>query len=153
MSTEPQKPVAKPYAGPRLRRYFFTGLVIIAPAAITIWATLWVIDTFDGMVKPWIPEYYNPDTYLPIKLPGFGLICAFALITLVGFFAANLVGRTLLSVGWILIAGVVAERQARVDRGRVHRRRRRKHRRPALDVGGGDRTHDRGAARIATAFP
>ena len=97
MSTEPQKPVAKPYAGPRLRRYFFTGLVIIAPAAITIWATLWVIDTFDGMVKPWIPEYYNPDTYLPIKLPGFGLICALLLITLVGFFAANLVGRTLLS--------------------------------------------------------
>jgi uncharacterized membrane protein len=49
------------------------------------------------VVKPWIPEAYNPDTYLPVKLPGFGLISALALITLVGFLAANLVGRTLIS--------------------------------------------------------
>jgi uncharacterized membrane protein len=97
MSIEPLKPVIKPSGFPHMRRYFFTGLVIIAPAAITIWATLWVVDKFDSLVKPWIPEAYNPDTYLPVKVPGFGLICALGLITLVGFLAANLVGRTLLS--------------------------------------------------------
>ena len=96
MSIEPPKPVIKPSGFPHVRRYFFTGLVIIAPAAITLWATLWVVDAFDNVVKPWIPETYNPDTYLPVKVPGFGLICALALITLVGFLAANLVGRTLL---------------------------------------------------------
>ena len=83
---------------PRLRRYFFTGLVIIAPAAITIWATLWFVEKFDGFVKPLIPDYYNPDTYLPFKIPGFGLILAIVTITLVGFLAANLVGRTLLGL-------------------------------------------------------
>ncbi|MBG1231645.1 DUF502 domain-containing protein [Aestuariivirga litoralis] len=80
----------------RLRRYFFTGLVIIAPAAITIWATLWFIERFDNIVKPLVPQAYNPDTYLPFKVPGFGLVVSIAVITLVGFLAANLVGRTLL---------------------------------------------------------
>ncbi len=82
----------------RLRRYFFTGLVITAPAAITIWATLWIVGSFDGLVKPWLPSLYNPDTYLPIKIPGFGLIFALLVITLVGALAANLVGRTLIGL-------------------------------------------------------
>ncbi len=83
---------------PRLRRDFFTGLVIIAPTAISIWAAFWVVDKFDSLVIPWLPGAYNPDTYLPIKIPGFGLLLALILITLVGALGANLVGRTL--IGW-----------------------------------------------------
>jgi uncharacterized membrane protein len=80
----------------RLRSYFFTGLVIAAPAAITIWATIWFITIFDAWVKPFIPSRYNPDTYLPFKVPGFGLVFALIAITLIGFLGANLVGRTLI---------------------------------------------------------
>ena len=82
----------------RLRSYFFTGLVIAAPAAITIWATIWFITFFDGWVKPLIPAAYHPDSYLPFKIPGFGLVFALIALTLLGFFGANLVGKTLL--GW-----------------------------------------------------
>jgi uncharacterized membrane protein len=82
----------------RLRRYFFTGLVIIAPAAITIWATIYFVTFFDSWIKPLIPSAYNPDNYLPIRLPGLGLVFALIGITFVGALAANLVGRTLL--GW-----------------------------------------------------
>ncbi|MFN0194432.1 MAG: DUF502 domain-containing protein [Aestuariivirga sp.] len=82
----------------RLRNYFFTGLVITAPIAITIWATYWFVTLFDAWVKPFIPAYYNPDNYLPFELPGFGLIFALASITIIGALAANLVGRTL--IGW-----------------------------------------------------
>jgi uncharacterized membrane protein len=95
MSDETPKPIIRSVTFPRLRRYFFTGLVITAPAAITIWATLWVVDKFDGLVKPWLPAAYSPDTYLPFKIPGFGLVFALAAITLIGALAANLVGRTL----------------------------------------------------------
>ena len=77
----------------RLRRYFFTGLVIAAPAAFTIWATLWVVGIFDGWVKPWIPVRYIPDTYLPIRIPGFGLVITLAAMTLLGALAAYFVGR------------------------------------------------------------
>jgi uncharacterized membrane protein len=82
----------------RLRRYFFTGIVIIAPAAITIWATLWFIETIDDIVKPLLGPYINPDNYLPFHLPGFGLVVALFSITLIGFLAANFVGRALLSL-------------------------------------------------------
>ncbi|MDE2384246.1 MAG: DUF502 domain-containing protein [Alphaproteobacteria bacterium] len=90
-------PAPAPGLFQRLRRYFFTGLVITAPAAITIWAAFWVVDRFDAVVKPWLPSTYNPDTYLPFKIPGFGLLFTLALITLIGALAANLVGRTLIS--------------------------------------------------------
>ncbi len=98
MSTEQPKPTLRAARFPSLRRYFFTGLVIIAPAAITLWATLWFVEKFDSLVEPMIPSTYIPDTYLPFKIPGFGLIVAIVVITLVGFLAANLVGRTLLSL-------------------------------------------------------
>jgi uncharacterized membrane protein len=82
----------------RLRTYFFTGLVILAPVAITVWATVWFIGFFDSWVKPLIPGTYNPDHYLPFKVPGTGLVFALLIITFVGFLGANLVGRTI--IGW-----------------------------------------------------
>ncbi len=82
----------------RLRAYFFTGLVITAPIAITIWATYWFVTLFDGWVKPLIPAIYNPDNYLPFEVPGYGLIFALIAITFIGALAANLVGRTF--IGW-----------------------------------------------------
>lgn len=81
----------------KLRAYFFTGLVITAPVAITIWATYWFVTIFDAWVKPLLPAVYNPDNYLPFKVPGFGLLFALVTITLIGALAANLVGRTLIS--------------------------------------------------------
>ena len=96
------KPAALPAARVsllgRLRAYFFTGLAITAPIAITIWATLWFVNIFDAWLKPYIPSYYNPDTYLPFKVPGFGLIFALIAITMIGALAANLVGRTLIGI-------------------------------------------------------
>jgi uncharacterized membrane protein len=82
----------------RVRTYFFAGLAITAPIAITIWATLWFVDIFDRWLKPYIPDVYNPNTYLPFNVPGFGLIVALISITLIGALAANLVGRTLLGI-------------------------------------------------------
>lgn len=105
-SPEPPKPIETVDIGPkphgsflgRLRAYFFTGLVITAPIAITIWATYWFVTFFDAWVKPLIPAVYNPDTYLPFEVPGYGLIFALISITLIGALAANLVGRTF--IGW-----------------------------------------------------
>jgi uncharacterized membrane protein len=80
----------------RLRTYFLTGVVITGPVAITIYLTWWVITLVDGWVKPIIPRIYLPETYLPFAIPGFGLVVAFLLLTMLGFLTANLVGRTLL---------------------------------------------------------
>jgi uncharacterized membrane protein len=82
----------------RLRAYFFTGLVITAPIAITVWATYWFVTMFDAWVKPLLPAAYNPDTYLPVQLPGLGLIFALIAITVIGAMAANLAGRTMIAI-------------------------------------------------------
>jgi uncharacterized membrane protein len=83
----------------RLRNYFLTGFVICAPLAITAWLTWSFVRWVDGWVKPYIPLRYTPDAYLPFAIPGFGLVVALLLITLVGFLTANLIGRTVVDWG------------------------------------------------------
>ena len=87
----------------QLRNYFLTGLVICAPLAITLWLTWSFILWADSWVKPYIPAIYTPDTYLPFPVPGFGLATALLLITIIGFLAANLIGRTIVSFGESLL--------------------------------------------------
>jgi uncharacterized membrane protein len=82
----------------RLRNYFLTGFVVCAPLAITAYIAWSFIGWVDSWVKPYIPDAYNPDTYLPVKVPGFGLITALVLITLIGFLTANIIGRTVISL-------------------------------------------------------
>jgi len=83
----------------RIRNYFLTGLIVCAPVAITIYIAWSFIGWVDGWVKPYLPQAYNPDNYLPIAVPGFGLLVAFLLITLIGFLTANFIGRAILGYG------------------------------------------------------
>lgn len=83
----------------RLRNNFLAGLVICAPIAITIWLTWTFIHWADSWVKPYIPARYNPESYLQFAIPGFGLLIALVLITLVGFLGKNLIGRSVLQFG------------------------------------------------------
>jgi uncharacterized membrane protein len=83
----------------RLRNNFLTGLVICAPIAITIWLTWTFIRWADSWVKPYIPARYNPESYLQFAIPGFGLLTALVLITLVGFLGKNLIGRSIVAFG------------------------------------------------------
>jgi uncharacterized membrane protein len=85
--------------GARLRNYFLTGLVVAGPLAITAWLIWSFITWVDDLVRPVIPAIYRPETYLPWKIPGSGLVIAFFALTMLGFLTANLVGRTLLQLG------------------------------------------------------
>ena len=83
----------------RLRNYFLTGIIIAAPISITMYITWSFITLVDRWVKPFIPQIYNPDTYLPFPVPGVGLIAAFLGLTMLGFLTANLFGRTIVTYG------------------------------------------------------
>jgi uncharacterized membrane protein len=103
-SNTPQEPTPAEAASgigitPRLRNYFLTGLVIAAPLAITIYIVWWLVQWIDGWVKPLIPSRYNPEQFLPFAIPGIGVVLAIVLITLLGFFTANLLGRSLITYG------------------------------------------------------
>jgi uncharacterized membrane protein len=83
----------------RLRNYFLTGFIVAAPLAITVYIVWSFIGWIDSWVKPYIPAAYSPDTYLPFALPGFGLLVAVFIITMIGFLTANFVGRSIVRFG------------------------------------------------------
>ena len=85
--------------GRRIINYFLTGLIIAGPVGITLYIAWWIIGVIDNLVTPFIPKVFNPTTYLPFEIPGYGLLVALITITLLGFLAANLVGRTLVQIG------------------------------------------------------
>src|SRR5689334_8965031 len=78
----PAQPDEAPLAHPkpshglmgRIRTYFLTGLVLVGPIYITLNLTWWFINWVDELVRPLFPVAYRPETYLPVKIPGLGLV-------------------------------------------------------------------------------
>src|ERR1700727_643371 len=97
----PEEPASDVHSGfvARFRNYFLTGLIVAGPIAITFYLTWWFVTWVDGLVRPFVPIAYRPETYLPFGLRGSGLIVAFIALTLLGFLPANLIGRTLVDLG------------------------------------------------------
>jgi uncharacterized membrane protein len=91
------------HASARLRNYFLTGLVIIGPIAITLYSTWHFINVVDAWVKPYVPRIYNPESYLPFPIPGLGLLFAVLGLTVIGALTANLLGRSLISAGEMML--------------------------------------------------
>lgn len=101
---DPAPPRPGPSGRARLRNYFLTGLIVAGPLTITLYITWWFITLVDGWVKPLVPQAYLPESYLPFAIPGFGLVVAFTALTLLGFLTANLVGKSLIGAGELLLA-------------------------------------------------
>jgi uncharacterized membrane protein len=97
-SPDEELPDAHPGLMARFRNYFLTGLIVAGPVAITLYLTWWFVTWVDNLVRPFVPMAYRPETYLPFGLPGSGLIVAVIALTLLGFLAANLIGRTLVDL-------------------------------------------------------
>jgi uncharacterized membrane protein len=85
--------------GAGIRTWFLTGLIIAGPLAVTAWIVWWFVTTVDNLVKPLVPKSVWPENILPFHVPGIGVVMAFIGLTLLGFLAANLAGRTLIRLG------------------------------------------------------
>ena len=89
--------------GARLRNYFLTGIIIVGPVAVTVYLIKWFIDFADDYMKPLIPSAYLPETYLPFAIPGIGVLVGIVGLMMIGFLGANLLGRSLISGGEIVL--------------------------------------------------
>jgi uncharacterized membrane protein len=92
--------------GGSLRSYFLYGLVAVGPLTVTLWLVWWFIDTVDHWVEPLIPTAYLPERFLSFRIPGFGVLLIAISLTLLGFLARNLLGRSLISLSEMFV-GVV----------------------------------------------
>ncbi|NKB56831.1 MAG: DUF502 domain-containing protein [Alphaproteobacteria bacterium] len=95
---------------PRLRAYFFAGVLVTTPLAATFLVAWWFIGVVDDYIVPMIPDGWNPDHYLKetvgleIGLPGLGLVVLLIVITLIGALTAGFLGRLVLTIGERILA-------------------------------------------------
>lgn len=82
-----------------LKTYLFTGVLVTAPVAITLYLAVELFTYIDKNVTALIPEKYNPETYLPYGLPGLGVVLLLLFLILVGMMTANFIGRAMMKFG------------------------------------------------------
>jgi len=72
------------------RRYFLTGILAILPLGISAWVLYKVFITVDSNVSPLIARWIGHE------IPGVGFAATVVFIFLVGLFASNIIGRTII---------------------------------------------------------
>tara|TARA_Y100000590_G_scaffold177461_1_gene202643 strand:- start:2 stop:628 length:627 start_codon:yes stop_codon:yes gene_type:complete len=78
----------------RLRNYFITGIVVLVPIGITLYLTKFFISVSSKL----IPEEINPNSYLPILIPGLEIFLAVIFITLIGYLSLSFIGKKILQL-------------------------------------------------------
>lgn len=76
---------------PRLRRYFFVGLIVIAPVGFTVFVLRWIFERLDAILGEPL------QVALGIRVPGLGFLLLALVVLLVGWIVHRAVGRRLLA--------------------------------------------------------
>ncbi len=90
------EPPKRPGLIARLRSSFLTGLVVIAPVAMTVWLIWSVIGWIDSVVLPLVPGSFKPDQFIGLNLRGYGVVIFLIFTVIVGWIAKGLIGRSLI---------------------------------------------------------
>jgi len=86
----------------KLRNYFTTGLLVVAPTAVSIWILVQVFKWFDNILGKWYTALFNliyeKLTIRIIYIPGMGAVTLAVIAILIGFFARQYAGRKFLAL-------------------------------------------------------
>ena len=82
----------------RLRRYLVAGLLVWLPLAVTFGLLRFLIGLMDKTLNL-LPSAYRPEAWLPVAVPGLGVILTIIVLLVTGLLAANIVGRSVVG-GW-----------------------------------------------------
>jgi len=82
-----------------IRNNFITGLAVVLPVAVTIWAVWSFAGFVDASVLPFLPAKYNPLTYFDINVRGMGVVVFLIFTTIIGALTKGLFGRSLVRAG------------------------------------------------------
>jgi uncharacterized membrane protein len=76
----------------RVRRYFFVGLIVIAPVGVTVFVLRWIFETIDSILGRPL------QLALGFHVPGLGFVLLGLVVLTVGWIVHRAVGRRLLNV-------------------------------------------------------
>jgi uncharacterized membrane protein len=88
-----------------LRKWLFTGLLVIVPGVITIAVLNWIVGTLDQTLQI-LPGAWQPDKLLGFHIPGFGVLLTLLILLVVGATASNFAGRKLVQLGDSLVSRI-----------------------------------------------
>lgn len=86
-----------------MKRYLIAGLLVWVPLGITLWVLHFLLSTLDQTMLV-LPEALRPEHWLGFRIPGLGVLLAFAILLGTGVVAANILGLRLIRL-WEAILG------------------------------------------------
>ena len=86
-----------------MRGNFLTGLIVVAPLLLTVYIIWGIVGFIDKKVIPWLPDAYNPESWLGRDIPGFGVVVFLLVTAIIGALTKGLVGRQLVRYGENLV--------------------------------------------------
>jgi len=78
--------------GRNLKRYFLTGILIVAPITISVYLLVWSVKILDQVLAPLFLAVFGH------HIPGLGLIATILLFLLAGFLSSNIFGKHVLDI-------------------------------------------------------
>lgn len=76
----------------KIKNLSLTGLLILIPIFVTIYIATGMINFIDSIGNI-LPKKLNPDTYLPFRIPGLGIIYTVILALTTGLLVRNYIGK------------------------------------------------------------
>ena len=81
-----------------LKRWFFTGLILLVPVMVTVYLFLAIVRSMDGL-SSLIPFAWQPDQLLGFHIPGLGVLFTILIVLLTGMLGTSFIGRWLVGIG------------------------------------------------------
>ena len=78
----------------KIRNYFFTGIIVLVPIGFTLYLSKFLMNISSDL----LPSKINPNSYLPINIPGIEIIITIFFITFVGFLSLSFLGKKILQL-------------------------------------------------------
>ena len=86
----------------RLRLYLLTGLLVLAPSAVTVWVLIWLFNRVDNLLG----RYLRFEFLDYRRIPGLGLLATLVLLVLVGWVASWIGARPLVRMWDMLLTRI-----------------------------------------------
>lgn len=79
--------------GHRLKNYFFTGVIVAAPVAITIYMSYHLVIWINEVTKRLIPQQWRIGDFVPYAVPGLGLLLLLLVLLFIGMLTTGYIGK------------------------------------------------------------
>lgn len=83
----------------RIKNYFFTGVIVAAPVAITIYMSYHLVLWINEVTKRLIPQQWKIGDFVPYAVPGLGLVLLLLLLLFIGMLTTGYIGKFFVRLG------------------------------------------------------